>query len=627
CAGGGKTAHLGTADAATIQTVTAVKRGKKADIEVKQVAELPGVVVTAIAELPGGDLLAATLPGGTIHRVSAKGKVSEFAKLDVTQIWAIVPHKGRILVATGPKGELYSLSQSGGDPKVILDSEEKDLLSLLTDGDAILVGTSPGAKLLQVSSELDGILVHDFKGDEVRALAFTDQGLVAAVNEFSDRGISSLDALTKNLNRTSLVGQAPEGASESKQRSVKASAVLYHVNLGGEGKRDLARASEATWDAWLSKEKQYFTGLEVVDKRHTVLVSSSYDGKIYRVRGRREKATVADFDERQATGLCRLGDAVLATTGDGAAVYRLDSAPAQVAKYKTKVFDAKQPATFGALALRGDGELKVRARVGPSDEPDKRWSEWRQIVVVRQSDGLRGRLDLPKRRYLQLEVELVNTKSSLREIELFYAPENLPPTLRSVELSRPSFDADDDDEPESKVTIKWKVDAEDDDELIYEVRVRPEGGDEGQWIKLSEKPVTKKELKWDLASVPDGLYEVEVVASDEPAVGAAKALSDVHISPPFVVDRSRPAIEGVKVKDREVRGLARDEGGHIHDVSFAVDGKPFRPASPADGIFDEAREDFVLVLPDDLEKGRHRVVLRARDNFGNIGTVALVVDR
>jgi hypothetical protein len=190
----GKLAYIGTADAATVQRVKidAGKPGKKGDSPppvVEKLAELKGAVVSALAQLPGGDLLAATLPGGKIVRIDAKGKVTPFAELKVEQIWAIVPHQGRLLVGTGPKGELFSLDQSGKDIKVLLDSDEKDILSVLTVGKDIVVGTSPGAKVLQVGDPVEGVLLHDFSGDEVRALALTDAGLVAAVNDFSDRGI------------------------------------------------------------------------------------------------------------------------------------------------------------------------------------------------------------------------------------------------------------------------------------------------------------------------------------------------------------------------------------------------------------------------------------------------------
>src|SRR5690606_889716 len=150
-----------------------------------------------------------------LHRVSRGGKVTKFASLDVEQIWAMVVHEKRLLVATGPKGELWSLSLTGQDPKVVLDVDEKDLLSLAVVGRDVVVGTAPGAKLYQVTSELEGLLLHDFGADEVRALTLSGRHLVAAVNKFADRKLSSLDALTKTLNRTSLVGQPPSGSLSS----------------------------------------------------------------------------------------------------------------------------------------------------------------------------------------------------------------------------------------------------------------------------------------------------------------------------------------------------------------------------------------------------------------------------
>lgn len=623
--------YLGTADAAGVQRIKLVTPSKAGAAEpaASKLAPLPGAVVSALAILPGGDVLAATLPGGTIHRIDAKGKVSEFAKLQVEQIWALVPHEGRLLVGTGPKGELFSLDLQGKDPKVVLDSDEKDILAVLPVGKEVVVGTSPGAKVLQVAPASDGILVHDFAGDEVRALALVDGGLVAAVNDFTDRGLSSVQALTKNLNRTSLVGQPAEGTLDatSSGGGAQSSADLFFVALGP--KRDLARAAEATWESWLHKDKQYFTALlaDPAAKGSEVLVAASQQGKVYRVRGRRDVATVADLDERQATALCRLGDgAVLATTGDGAGAYRLAVAPAQKARYRSKVLDAKQPSAFGAVYLRGSG-LTLRARSGPGEEPDKRWSEWKTVTLKKEGDALAGALGLPTRRYVELEVTLA-AGGELRDVKLFYAPENLAPLVAGVDVAHPEFELNDDDEPDSKLTIKWKAEARDDDDLVYEVRVRPEGTGDKEWISLSgTEQVTKKEYKWDLGSVPDGVYEAQVIASDEPSNGISRAARDEVVSAPFVVDHKRPAIDGVKVNGLAITGTASDDGGQIHDVAFSVDGGPFRAASPSDGLFDTGREGFQLTLPEPLTPGRHRVVLRARDTFGNIGSLAVIAEK
>jgi len=625
CASARDAAYVGTADVATVHRVTLARRTSKP--ELKKLAELPGVVVSALLTLATGDVLAASLPGGTIHRIDKKGRVRTFAKLDVEQIWALAEHQGRVFVATGTKGELYSLGLDGKAAKVVLDVDDKDVLSLLAVGKDLVAGTSPSAKLYRVTTDPQGELLHDFSGDEVRALALVRNGLVAAVNDFTDRDLSSLDALTKNLNRTSLLGQPPAGNVAASRSAPRADAALHWVSLGRE--RDVSRASEAIWETWLRKEKQYFTSLLAIDEHNTVLVSSSDDAKIYRVRGRRDVATVGDLEERQATALCVLPDgSVVASSADGGAVYRMSGTRAVSARYLTEVLDAKQPALFGAVQIRGSGKLSLRARSGPSDEPDKRWGAWRAVSLIRRGDSLQGTLAVPVRRYVQLEVVLGSHDAELRDLLLFYGPENLAPLVQSVDVGRPSFDPDDDDEPEPKITIKWKADAQDEDELVYEVRVRPEGAGDKQWIKLhGQKPVSEKELKWDITSVPDGVYEVGVRASDEPSNGSGRAASDELVSAPFIVDHTRPRIETPTVKGLRITAMATDDGSYVHDVSYSVDATRFRTASPADGVFDSARERFELLLPDDLERGRHRLVLRVRDAMGNIGTMALVIER
>lgn len=639
-------ALIGTADAATIQRVVPGKRkragkeerkakgkDKAADsadddaprLVVEQVAKLDGVVVSAMVELPGGDIVAATLPGGKLVRVDRKGKVTPFATLEVEQVWALLVHGGRLVAATGPKGEVWSLSLAGKDPKVLLDVDEKDVLALASVGKELVAGVAPQAKLYRVTDKAEGEMLFDFAGDEVRALATTKTGLVAAVNTFADRKLSSLDALTKTLERTSLVGQAPAGSLDG-ERMIQASGKIYHVDLGP--KRDLDRALEATWETWLDRDKQYFSSLLALDEVGTVLVSTSDDAKIYRVRGPRDVATVADLEERQATALCTgpKGE-VIAAAAHGAAVYELGAAPAKKATYTSDVLDTSQPAAFGSIRLRGNGPLSLRARSGPTAEPDKRWTDWKNIALTRESAAWRGNLAaLPHRRFLQIEVVLGAPEAELREVEAFYAPENLAPVLTRVEVDRPGID---EGETDPKVTISWKVDARDDDDLVYDVRVRPEGTGEDAWIGLNPEGelVTKRELKWDISTVPDGVYEVEVVASDEPTNGTGKARKDELISPPFVVDRQRPAISTPTVSGNVVKAVATDASGHIHDVSYAIDGGPMRAASAADGLYDSGSESFEVTLPSDLGKGSHRVVLRARDAFGNTTSVAVIVKR
>lgn len=624
CLVDGKQAWVGTADKATIQRVDL--RGATPTAE--QLVELEGVVVSALARLPSGDLVAAVLPGGKLLRVDKKGQVSDFAELkDVTQIWAIVPHANRLLVATGPNGQLWSVGTDGKDAKVVLDVPEGDVLSVLPVGDAILVGTSPKSRLYQVRSDaLEGVLLHEFKGDEIRALALSGSTLVAAVNSFEDRSISSRVALTKQLNRSSLTGEKPEDTNTQRARA-NADAQLWAIDLAaGVGqKRDVLRAQDAAWELWLDKKDQYFIDLIATDDRGTVLAASSEGGKIYRARGRRDVAVVADLEERQATSMCLAdnGD-VLATASDGAAVYALQQKPAKQARWVSEVLDAEQVARYGSFALRGDGKLELRVRTGPTREVDDRWTTWTSVKLAAENDELRGSADIPNRRYLQLEVTLADDAAALRGITAFYAPENLAPLIESVEINQPTFTQKDDDESKPEIEIAWTVKDADEDELLYDVRVRRSGEDE--WVKLNQDgPLSAKKIVVDLDTLADGIYEAEVRASDEPNNGAGAAASDVLISEPFVIDRTRPTLESVSAANGRITGVAKDRGSYVHDVAFAIDGGDFRTASPSDGLFDSSSEKFELVLPADLGPGTHRVVVRARDARGNLETFALQV--
>ena len=123
------------------------------------------------------------------------------------------------------------------------------------------------------------------------------------------------------------------------------------------------------------------------------------------------------------------------------------------------------------------------------------------------------------------------------------------------------------------------------------------------------------------------MYEIDVTASDEPSNGSGSARTDHLVSDPVVVDRGRPTVSGTAAPGLVVRGTATDALSIINDVTFSVDGGPFRTASASDGLFDEPTEKFELKLPQDLAPGRHRVVVRARDARGNIASSALVVEK
>ncbi len=617
CATDRKRVVVGTSQPATLLAVTA-PRGDRPP-KVRSLASLPGLVTSAVVPLGDGSLLAATLPGGTIHRIDRQGRVVPWAKVDAKFVWALAVVGDRVYAATGPSGKLFSLSRSGKDAKVVLDSEEEHLLSLAVVGNRVVVGTAPRAKLLAVGDDPDGIVLRDFDGDEVRALAVAGRHLVAAVNDFDDKGIATADALEKAVARASLAGQDDTGSLNLTKKRRNASMKLYAVDLGP--RHDVDRAGEAPWTEWFDLDGGYATDLAEDVAGRGVLVATSKDGKVYRVRGPRSSAVVADLEHAVATSVCRLDRGnVFATTAGAAAVARLAAGPAVDARYVSDVLDAKQPARFGTLVLEGVGPLRARVRVGPSEEPDARWSPWLDVRLSARADGLAGSLaGLPERRYVQVEVTVAGPSARLSGIRLFHAPENLPPLVESIEVEMP--EPDEGDEPaEAKAKIRWKAEARDGDDLVYRVYVRKVGAPDAAWLRLDDPadPLTKKSLSWSLDSVPDGVYEVRVVASDEPDNGVAMARTDSLTSDPVVVDRGRPEVVSVDRKGRSLTVRVRDATSRIAKVLYRVDDGALRTAAPVDGILDGLDERIRLLLPGELRPGWHRVRIYVHDAAGNL---------
>jgi hypothetical protein len=69
-----------------------------------------------------------------------------------------------------------------------------------------------------------------------------------------------------------------------------------------------------------------------------------------------------------------------------------------------------------------------------------------------------------------------------------------------------------------------------------------------------------------------------------------------------------------------------DATGRVKRADVSLDGSPWNPTFPDDGIADSARERYTLDLPI-VTPGEHTVSVRAFDNSGNVGSVSVTVRR
>jgi len=186
--------------------------------------------VNALAEGPGGVIYAGTGPQGVLLRIKDQ-KVSTIATIDgatnltclvadksgrlligtagekgrvlviekpgdsphaildeqgVQYVWALQQTPdGNIYVATGPTGKLFEIKPDGSH-RVLLDSGENNLLSLISDGQNLLyVGTDPHGLVYRVNRKTgESFVLYNAAESEIGALALDRNGnLYAATSE------------------------------------------------------------------------------------------------------------------------------------------------------------------------------------------------------------------------------------------------------------------------------------------------------------------------------------------------------------------------------------------------------------------------------------------------------------
>jgi len=135
----------------------------------------------------------------------------------------------------------------------------------------------------------------------------------------------------------------------------------------------------------------------------------------------------------------------------------------------------------------------------------------------------------------------------------------------------------------------------------------------------------------DGATLADGRYIIKIVASDAPDNPMGQALSGERLSEPVDIDNTPPVVRVVTpaqsggATSRTVFDVD-DATGKIKKADFSLDGSPWTPLFPEDGIADSGHERYVVELPA-LAPGEHTVSLRAFDGSGNVGTLSVTLRR
>jgi len=613
-----RTLYLGTGDEARLWAV----EGES----VRVVAQLDGLVITALARGPGGKLLAAVMPGARVIEVDpATGKWRQLAALPAKHLWALYwdAARDRVVAASGAPGKLFTVALTGASkPAVLFDPKEQHLLCLVPDAAGrLLTGSHDRAVLYRVSPNGRGEALHDFQASELQSVAVGRDGAIfVAVNQFpSDSGgVPRFDVVAKGAGGTPLREKSGEAAAPPKFRAEElrpgakaAKGALYRLDAQGR------------LDELLTLPSGYFTRLGL-DREGRLWAGEGSEGKVYTVGARRAVQTVFDLPERQVRVLAIEADPPYLATADGAAVYRVLSQPAQVPAYLSKVLDAGLAARWGELYYQATATLEVFSRSGNTATPDDLWTDWQAATPLAAG---RVRLVGPNARYLQVKAVWRKPYAGrLRSLKLYYRAINQRARVTEIVATQGGA-ADGAERRETRIRLRWQLDNPDKDPLVYRVYFRPELGKVWRPIDRQLPPLEKAEYVWETEGIADGLYRLRVVASDELANGPDQTLRHGRISSPVLVDNRPPEIPALRVRDAGAEGTARDAASPIRELAYALDGRRWRLLEPLDGVCDASSEAFRLTLPPRLARGPHTLAVRVRDEAGNVGVRQLEFTR
>ena len=592
-------------------------------------ARLPVGQVLSIA--PSGDgVVAGTGPEGLIYRIGARGDTTLVARTGERYVWGLVPAAGGAwYAATGTRGRLLRIT--GKETRVLLDSDESNLLSLVSDGrGGVFAGGDSRGRVFRVAADGTVRTVFDAAEDEVRALALgTDGALYAA-------------ALTASAvaeeGETAAAGPAPVKSAVSAGR-----ATVYRIV-----------PDSVTSAYWISQQPFVFA---LAPSKDGLIAATGNRAGLYRIERPAGATHLLAAPQGQVTALAvgREGR-VFAATSNPAALWRLGPERAERGELTSSPLDARRVARFGRIRWHGEGGGRVvlETRSGNTDPPDTTWSAWRGGPVP--AGG--ARTESPPARYLQWKLALQGGQPRIESVEVAWREQNLAPVVDDVvvapqgqgfregEMTPRSESITQSLPGGQKVeyslqlptspralrdlpmwarglrTLQWRATDANGDALRYDVHVRR--ADEGSWTRIGED-LDATSFSWDTGALPDGRYRLRVTASDRAANPLGEERSTEAFSEPFTVDNTPPAVTSFAAHAEagavSLEGRAEDGLSPLSRIEVAIDDADWRTVTPEGGLADDRALSFRARLPK-VEPGDHTVSVRAVDLAGNTVTRA-----
>ena len=631
-------------------------------------------------------IYAATNPDGKIYRIehhaaSAAAPKSDNAKAAAATdswsssvyfdpgtkyIWDVeLDREGNLYVATGDHGEIYKVTPKG-EHSVFFKSDEAHIRVLAFDPKGNLIAGSDGSGLVyRISPGGDAFVLYSAPKKEITALAIDKAGNIYAAGAGEKRpGAAPAGYPTTPtappLTPPPLAGQQGNiSITAVAPSTLSVTSTFPAPGAGATGGSEVYRIAPdgSPTSIWSSREDLVYA--LAFDPHGRLLAGTGNRGHIFAISGEDAFTDLLKASATQVTAFAKAPNGGLyASTSNLGKVLLLGAAPEPEGTYESDVLDAKIFSRWGRAEYRGGGNVELFARSGNVDNPDRNWSPWKKVDLLKGAEVM-----VPSARFIQWKAVLRagDPPPRVDRVLLNYLPKNVAPDFDDVTVqvgvryqSLPKPIGGDPSamanmpppqiHDRDSIGVKWTVHDDNDDQMTYSVFYRGDG--ETRWLLLKDD-LTDKFYSFDASLLPDGGYTIKVMASDAPSHSPDQALTAEKESLRFEVDTTPPQIEGLTAAVEggtiHVSFRAADSFSSIKRAEYSIDAEGWQFVEPVGQISDSKTEsyDFRAPLPADADSRgmaatlaashnaagqvEHVLVVRAYDRFDNMSSAKVVI--
>jgi hypothetical protein len=659
-------AYLGTGSPASVLRIGA-------DGKTTTLFETRDLSVQVVRVGPDGALYAATVPSGKVYKLKpdATAKQDEASATVVFDparlgekpgekpsdkgkshyVWDLAfDAQGRLYIATGGPAAVYRVDVTRADarPDLFFTSDEQHVRALAWDKKGNLIAGTDGSGLVyRISSEGKGYVLFEASRREIPAIAVGADGTIYAAS-VGDKARNPLPPLPVQGTGVVTFTVVQPGSMQVANASSSApeGTEIYAIQEG-----------QAPRKVWNGKDEIVYA---LAARADGVLALSGNRGRIFHIAENGDFADVGRVDAQQGLALAERGNEVLIGTGNTGKLFAFGGGERH--EYVSDVLDAGATARFGRAEIEpGSSGFELLTRTGNVEQPVRGWSEWTLLKD--------GTVASPAGRFLQWKAVL-SKGGALGGVGINFLAVNAAPVVDEVVVvpgarlnaqaqpmgqqqmvnitlgsaNQPAAIAFDGGgggastvqavKDRTAITARWAAHDDNGDDLTYALYLRGDG--EHVW-RLLKDGITEKQYSFDQTLIPDGGYQLKVVASDSPSHTPADALTGERVSERFEVDTTPPVVSALKAGEEtpcarqpcaaRVSFDAEDAMAAVVKAEYSLDAGPWQYVEPVGGLSDSRREHYDFKIPAtaiDGKTGEHLLAVRVYDRHENVGLAKTV---